>query len=67
MINSMIHRRVSDDLGKFWKALDSAILQIHEAKMKEINRIIKELWCRTYRGKGECHHNTEQVLQTTLQ
>lgn len=41
---------VLNDLGTYSKALDSAIMQYHSIKMKEINRIIDELWKGTYSG-----------------
>lgn len=40
----------SDDLAKYAKALDSAIMKYHSMKMEEINRIIDELWKKTYSG-----------------
>ena len=42
----------SDDLGKYYKALDRAVMRFHQIKMDEINKIIKNLWQETYRGKG---------------
>jgi DNA repair protein RAD50 len=39
-----------DDLGRYGGALDKAIMKYHGLKMEEINRIIEELWQRTYRG-----------------
>ncbi|WEW57646.1 DNA repair protein rad50 [Emydomyces testavorans] len=39
-----------DDLGKYGGALDKAIMKYHGLKMEEINRIIGELWQKTYRG-----------------
>ncbi|EEP75753.1 conserved hypothetical protein [Uncinocarpus reesii 1704] len=39
-----------DDLGRYGGALDKAIMKYHSLKMEEINRIIEELWQRTYRG-----------------
>lgn len=39
-----------DDLGRYGSALDKAIMKYHSLKMEEINRIIEELWQRTYRG-----------------
>lgn len=39
-----------DDLGRYGGALDKAIMQYHSLKMEEINRIIEELWRRTYQG-----------------
>ncbi|RKP17724.1 P-loop containing nucleoside triphosphate hydrolase protein [Rozella allomycis CSF55] len=38
------------DLDKYGKALDSAIMKYHSVKMKEINKIICELWTNTYQG-----------------
>ena len=40
----------SDDIEKYSRALDSAIMRYHAAKMDEINRIIRELWTSTYQG-----------------
>lgn len=40
----------SRDLDKFHKALERALLQFHTTKMAEINKIIKELWQKTYRN-----------------
>ncbi|XP_076033751.1 DNA repair protein RAD50-like [Oratosquilla oratoria] len=40
----------SDDLNKYYKALDTAIMKFHAEKMTNINRIIRELWRNTYRG-----------------
>ncbi|GIZ42528.1 hypothetical protein CKM354_000579200 [Cercospora kikuchii] len=39
-----------NDLGLYWNALDKAIMKFHTLKMEEINRIIDELWRRTYMG-----------------
>ncbi|KAH3680121.1 hypothetical protein WICMUC_000522 [Wickerhamomyces mucosus] len=39
-----------EDLNTYAKALDSAIMNYHSVKMKEINRIIDELWKTTYKG-----------------
>ncbi|KAG5361683.1 DNA repair protein [Yarrowia sp. C11] len=41
---------VNEDLAKYGKALDSAIMQYHSMKMNEINAIIDELWKATYSG-----------------
>jgi DNA repair protein RAD50 len=43
----------TDDLAKYAKALDSAIMKFHSMKMEEINRIIGELWRSTYVGTGK--------------
>lgn len=40
----------NDDLAKYAKALDNAIMTYHSMKMEEINRIIDELWKKTYTG-----------------
>ncbi|EFE33078.1 uncharacterized protein ARB_00169 [Trichophyton benhamiae CBS 112371] len=39
-----------EDLGRYGGALDKAIMKYHGLKMEEINRIIGELWQKTYRG-----------------
>lgn len=39
-----------EDLGRYAKALDKAIIQYHALKMEEINRIIAELWRNAYQG-----------------
>lgn len=40
----------NDDLEKYEKALDKALMEFHSLKMKEINHILRELWTTTYRG-----------------
>ncbi len=40
----------SDDLEKYARALDSAIMKYHAVKMDEINAIIRELWTSVYQG-----------------
>ncbi|CAD6566561.1 MAG: DNA repair protein rad50 [Alectoria sarmentosa] len=39
-----------EDLGRYGGALDKAIMKYHGIKMEEINRIIEELWKKTYQG-----------------
>lgn len=39
-----------DDLNKYHGALDKAIVRFHSIKLEEINRIIEELWKKTYQG-----------------
>lgn len=39
-----------EDLGRYIKALDMAIMKYHTMKMEEINRIVDELWRKTYQG-----------------
>lgn len=41
---------VNDDIETYSKALDSAIMKYHGLKMQDINRIVDELWKRTYSG-----------------
>jgi DNA repair protein RAD50 len=40
-----------EDLEKYWTALDKALLRYHGQKIGDINRIIRELWQRTYMGE----------------
>jgi len=39
------------DLGRYHSALDKALMKFHSLKMAEINKTIKELWQRVYRGR----------------
>ena len=50
MIETETLKMVVDDLGKYYKALDTALMRYHSMKIKEINSRIKELWQLTYRG-----------------
>jgi DNA repair protein RAD50 len=38
------------DLDKYHKALERTLLSFHTSKMADINKTIKELWQKTYRG-----------------
>ena len=40
----------STDLQRYKGALDKSLLDFHQQKMEDINRIIRELWSNTYRG-----------------
>lgn len=40
----------AEDLNKYYKALDTAIMRFHSDKMRIINGIIRELWRTTYKG-----------------
>ena len=42
---------VSEDLDRYHKALDKALMSFHSSKMEEINKVVRELWQRTYRGQ----------------
>ncbi|GJD12060.1 DNA repair protein RAD50 [Galdieria sulphuraria] len=39
------------DLEQYHNALDRSLMTFHTLKMKEINKVVKELWQATYRGK----------------
>jgi DNA repair protein RAD50 len=39
-----------DDLDRYYKALDKALMQYHSLKIQDINAIIRELWQLTYKG-----------------
>ncbi|SCV74588.1 BQ2448_7617 [Microbotryum intermedium] len=41
---------VNEDLLKYAKALDAAIMAFHSLKMQEINDTIAHLWMKTYQG-----------------
>ncbi len=40
----------NSDLEKFSKAVDRAIMKFHALKMEEVNKILKDLWIKTYKG-----------------
>ncbi|KZT60115.1 hypothetical protein CALCODRAFT_466016 [Calocera cornea HHB12733] len=40
----------NNDLEKYAKALDNAIMRYHSLKMEEVNDTMKHLWNRTYQG-----------------
>lgn len=42
--------KANEDLDKYGKALDNAIMKYHSLKMEEINKIVDELWKATYCG-----------------
>ena len=52
MIEAKTTEMANQDLDKYYKALDGAIMKFHSMKMAEINRIIKEYWIHTYKGHG---------------
>jgi DNA repair protein RAD50 len=39
------------DLGRYHGAFDRALMKYHAIKMAEINKTIKELWAKVYRGR----------------
>ena len=48
-----VDQTIVKDLDKYHKALDRAIMEYHQSKMADLNRIIRNLWKETYRGNGE--------------
>lgn len=59
-----------DDLERYAKALDQAIMRYHGHKMDELNRLIRELWMATYQGADidtieiRAAHATEGAART---
>ncbi|KAK3713361.1 DNA repair protein rad50 [Vermiconidia calcicola] len=49
-INYETTKACVEDLGRYAGALDKAIMKYHSIKMEEINRIVEELWRKTYQG-----------------
>ena len=39
-----------EDLNKYYKALNAALMRFHETKMADINKSVTELWNKTYKG-----------------
>lgn len=52
LINRQVSEFANNDLEKYSKALDNAILKYHSIKMDEINDTIGHLWNKTYQGTG---------------
>uniref|UniRef100_H2ZIL4 Rad50/SbcC-type AAA domain-containing protein n=1 Tax=Ciona savignyi TaxID=51511 RepID=H2ZIL4_CIOSA len=50
MISATTLELASEDLDKYYKALDHAIMRYHKIKMEDINKIIRSLWQETYKG-----------------
>lgn len=50
VIKKFITELAVSDLDKYHKALERAILSYHTTKMADINKTVKELWQKTYRG-----------------
>ncbi|XP_041359275.1 DNA repair protein RAD50-like [Gigantopelta aegis] len=50
MIEMRTTELANSDLQKYYTAMDRAIMNYHNQKMSEINKIIRELWRNTYRG-----------------
>ncbi|TFY65667.1 hypothetical protein EVG20_g5422, partial [Dentipellis fragilis] len=42
----------NNDLEKYAKALDNAIMKYHSMKMEEVNDTMRHLWNKTYQGTG---------------
>jgi len=51
MIRTIATDECVNDLGKYYKALDNALLRYHGMKIADINKIIRELWSLTYKGE----------------
>ncbi|GBG25414.1 DNA repair protein RAD50 [Hondaea fermentalgiana] len=49
-IEARTTKMAADDLDKYYKALDTALMRFHSMKIEEINRRIAELWGVMYRG-----------------
>ncbi|KAL5037745.1 hypothetical protein BDV3_007173 [Batrachochytrium dendrobatidis] len=50
VVEVQLVEKSAHDLEIYAKALDRAIMTHHQHKMDEINKIIRELWTKTYRG-----------------
>ena len=49
-IKNKLSLRAAEDLDKYYRALDFAIMKYHKEKMKVVNTIIREMWRSTYKG-----------------
>lgn len=46
-----IHHAISEDLSNFYNALEWALMKFHKERMSVINRMVREMWHSTYKGK----------------
>jgi len=51
LVELKTYEMVSQDLDRYHNALDKALMSFHASKMEEINKVVRELWQRTYRGQ----------------
>lgn len=49
--NFEIHQAINEDLGNFYNALEWALMKFHKERMSVINRMVREMWHSTYKGK----------------
>lgn len=45
------HELALEDMTRYGRTLERALLRFHTDKMAQINRIVKELWQKTYRNQ----------------
>ncbi|TFK24963.1 P-loop containing nucleoside triphosphate hydrolase protein [Coprinopsis marcescibilis] len=50
LVKVKISDMANNDLEKYAKALDNAIMKYHSLKMEEVNDTMKHLWNKTYQG-----------------
>ncbi|OBZ71496.1 DNA repair protein RAD50 [Grifola frondosa] len=50
LIKVKMSTMANDDLEKYAKALDNAIMKYHSLKMEEVNDTMRHLWNKTYQG-----------------
>lgn len=51
LTNYQVHQAISEDLANFYNALESALMKFHRERMNVINRMVREMWHSTYKGK----------------
>lgn len=51
LANYQVHQAISEDLANFYNALESALMKFHRERMNVINRMVREMWHSTYKGK----------------
>jgi DNA repair protein RAD50 len=56
----------NNDLEKYAKALDNAIMKYHTLKMEEVNDTMKHLWNKTYQGTGMVHPPISSFLHLSF-
>ena len=61
-LNSLSNIGRAQDLDKFYKALDKALMEFHSMKMQEINAVLSDLWRLTYK----CTDIDEVIIKSDI-
>ena len=58
-----VHQAINEDLANFYNALEWALMKFHKERMDVINRMVREMWHSTYKGKDIDYIEIKQSLR----